>query len=272
MFGHIFEYDLIRKYVVLFGTLFNDIYIKRTDSNNQPLQTIKIPISYAPKEKMLARVDNDPSLNRPYAITLPRMAFEMTGMYYASTRKLQTVNRQVRYQTNLPAEAKYQYVPVPYDFMFNLYIMVKNAEDGTKILEQILPFFTPDWTATVNLIPDMEVKSDIPLVLQTVNVEDMYEGNYDTRRSLIWTLGFVMKGYVYGPVKKDGLITLANTNFFATPTDVEMGSANTSEKDIMINIAPGQLANGAPTTNSALTVDRDSILANSNYGYIITKT
>ena len=272
MFGHIFEYDLIRKYVVLFGTMFNDIYIRRTDSSGQPLQTIKIPISYSPKEKMLARIDADPNLNRPYAITLPRMAFEMTGMYYASTRKLQTVNRQVKYQTDEASRAKYQYVPVPYDFMFNLYIMVKNAEDGTKILEQILPFFTPDWTATVNLIPEMDVKSDIPLVLQTVNVEDTYEGNYDTRRSLTWTLGFVMKGYVYGPIKKSGLITLANTNFFATAGSEEMGNANTSDKDITVTITPGQDANGNPTTNSAVTVDRNEILANSNYGYIITKT
>jgi hypothetical protein len=272
MFGHIFEYDLVRKYVSLFGTLFNDTYIRRYDSDGQPLQTLKIPISYAPKEKMLARLDQDPNLNKPYAITLPRMAFEITGMYYASTRKLQTVNRQY---TTLPAEQnnlKYQYVPVPYDFLFNLYIMVKNAEDGTRILEQILPFFTPDWTATVNLIPEMNFKVDIPLVLQTVNVEDLYEGNYDTRRSLIWTLGFVMKGYVFGPIKKNGIITLANTNFYATPTDVEMGSANTSEKDLMETIVPGQLANGAPTTNSSLTVDRNSILANSTYDYIITKT
>lgn len=272
MFGHIFEYDLIRKYVVLFGTMFNDIYIRRTDSSGQPLQTLKIPISYAPKEKMLARVSADPNLNRPYAITLPRMAFEMTGMYYASTRKLQTVNRQIKLQTDEQSKAKYQYTPVPYDFLFNLYVLVKNAEDGTKILEQILPFFTPDWTATVNLIPEMDVKSDIPLVLQTVNVEDTYEGNYDTRRSLTWTLGFVMKGYVYGPIKKSGLITLANTNFFATPTDEEMGNANTSEKDIMLSIVPGQDANGDPTTNTSLTVDRNSIMANSDYDYIITKT
>lgn len=272
MFGHIFEYDLIRKYVVLFGTMFNDIHIHRYDTENQPLQTIKVPISYAPKEKMLARVDQDPNLKKPYAITLPRMAFEITGMYYASTRKLQTINRQYNTVATEENKLKYQYVPVPYDFLFNLYIMVKNAEDGTRILEQILPFFTPDWTATVNLIPEMNFTSDIPLVLQTVNVEDLYEGNYDTRRSLIWTLGFVMKGYVFGPIKKGGVITLANTNFYATPTDGDFGVANTSELDLMVNITPGQLANGAPTTNAAATIDRNLIMANSTYDYIITKT
>jgi len=272
MFGHIFDYDLIRKYVVLFGTLFNDVYINRKDSSGQPIQTLKIPITYAPKEKMLARINSDPNLNRPVAITLPRMAFEMTGMYYASSRKLNTVQRNVKVNTAAPNELKRQYVPVPYDFMFNLYVMVKNAEDGTQILEQILPFFTPDWTSTVNIMPDMGVAMDIPLVLQTVNVEDTYEGQFDTRRSLTWTLGFVMKGYVYGPIKQSKVITLANTNFFATPTDGEFGNTETSELDLMINITPGQYANGSATTNAAATVDRDTIAANSSWGYVITKT
>lgn len=252
--------------------MFNDVHIKRYDENHEPIQTLKIPISYAPKEKMLARVDADPNLRRPVAITLPRMAFEMTGMYYASTRKLQTVNRQYNTVLSEDNKLKYQYTPVPYDFLFNLYIMVKNAEDGTKILEQILPFFTPDWTATVDLIPEMNFRIDVPLVLQTVSVEDTYDGNYDTRRSLTWTLGFVLKGYIFGPIKKGGIITLANTNFFATPTDGVFGDIDGSERDIMVNITPGQYANGDPSTDPNNTIDRNSISPNSEYGYIITKT
>jgi len=271
MFGYIFGYDLLRKYVSLFGTLFNDVYINRSDDNGDVVQTIKIPISYSPKEKMLARVTGDPTLSKPVAITLPRMAFEMTGMYYASTRKLITINRQFVITDNT-SELKRQYAPVPYDFMFNLYVGTKNAEDGTRILEQILPFFTPEWTSTVQLIPEMNVSMDIPLVLQTINVEDTYEGNYEERRALVWTLGFLMKGYLYGPIKQGKIITLANTNFYATPTDGVMGDANNSEHDLSVSIVPGLTANGLPTTNAALSIDRSLIGANTNYDYIITKT
>ena len=156
------------------------------------------------------------------------------------------------------------YNPVPYTMNFSLYVYVKNAEDGTKILEQILPFFTPDWTATVNLLPEMEITQDIPTVLNSVSTEDIYEGDFITRRALIHTLEFTMKGYVFGPVSKSGVITLANTNFFID-TDT-IGSSNTIVETI--DTRAGLLANGSPTSNASLTIGRDEIDANDNFGYI----
>jgi hypothetical protein len=143
------------------------------------------------------------------------MGFEMTTMAYASERKLSSIKKfGVRQDNNNDENLKYIYNPVPYDIGFSLYIAVKNTEDGTRILEQILPFFTPEWTATVNLIPDLNIKTDIPTILTSVTSQDIYDGDYTSRRALVWTLEFTMKGYIFGPVKESGVITLANTNFY----------------------------------------------------------
>lgn len=267
MFAQTFYHGHLRKYVVLFGTLFNDIYINRVDKDDgAQLNTIKVPITYAPKDKLLARVDGDPSLSRPVAQILPRMSFEMTSLSYAPSRKLSTVKKgYVKQDANVPEKLKYLYNPVPYDLNFSLYIAVKNTEDGTRILEQILPYFTPEWTTTVKVIPELDVILDIPTVLTSVSSQDTYDGQYVDRRALIWTLDFSMKGYVFGPVKKSEVISLANVNFY-TSLDI------TSEPDENVTIIPGLLANGQPTTNSQLTIDRSLISSNSNYGYIITKS
>ena len=165
----------MRKYVILFGTLFNDIHITRTNSAGVTVDLLKVPLSYAAKEKMLARLENDPEIQRQTAILLPRMSFEMTGLSYDQSRKLNTLGRIAVKDATNANKLKYQYNPVPYNFDFKLSVYVKNAEDGTKIIEQILPFFTPDWTATVNLIPEMNVHMDIPIILNNVSVEDSYE-------------------------------------------------------------------------------------------------
>ena len=278
MLGHTFYHNTIRRYVILFGTLFNDIHINRVDTEGGVTQTIKVPISYGPKEKMLARLDADPNLNRP-AIVLPRMSFELTDLNYGPTRKLNTIGKIVAANPNDANAAKYQYTPVPYDLNFILSIAVKNADDGTRILEQILPFFTPNWNSTVDLIPELGIKLDVPIVLNAVSSEDSYEGDFEARRSIVWTLSFTMKGYIFGPTRPANgsgggqLIKLANVNFYDTSTytniDDAVGNLDVVES---INITPGMLANGSPTSNASLSVSSDQINANSNYGYIITKS
>jgi len=180
--------------VVGFGTLFNTLEVQRTDSSGDVTEVIKIPLSYGPKDKMLTRISADPNLNPKVALTVPRMGFELTSMTYDSARKLNTMNRNVAKGTT---GLKKQFSPVPYNWEFSLYIFVKNAEDGTQILEQILPFFTPEFTVSMTLISSMSVNHDIPLVLNSVTSEDTYEGDFATRRSIIWTLSFTMKGYLY---------------------------------------------------------------------------
>jgi len=194
MFGTYFYHQTSRKMVVGFGTLFNTLEVQRTDSSGDVTEVIKIPLSYGPKDKMLTRISADPNLNPKVALTVPRMGFELTSMTYDSARKLNTMNRNVAKGTT---GLKKQFSPVPYNWEFSLYVFVKNAEDGTQILEQILPFFTPEFTVSMTLISGMSVKHDIPLVLNSVTSEDTYEGDFATRRSIIWTLSFTMKGYLY---------------------------------------------------------------------------
>jgi len=203
MFGTYFYHQTSRKMVVAFGSLFNNIEVRRTDSSDAVTEVIKIPLSYGPKDKMLVRISQDPSLNPKVALTVPRMGFELTSMTYDGARKLNTMGRNVKKGTT---GLKKQYNPVPYNWDFSLYVFVKNAEDGTQILEQILPFFTPDFTVTMTLISGMTVKMDIPLVLNSVTSEDSYEGDFATRRSIIWTLSFLMKGFLYPSVTDNAKI------------------------------------------------------------------
>jgi len=203
MFGTYFYHQTSRKMVVAFGSLFNNIEVRRTDSSDAVTEVIKIPLSYGPKDKMLVRISQDPSLNPKVALTVPRMGFELTSMTYDGVRKLNTMGRNVKKGTT---GLKKQYNPVPYNWDFSLYVFVKNAEDGTQILEQILPFFTPDFTVTMTLISGMTVKMDIPLVLNSVTSEDSYEGDFASRRSIIWTLSFLMKGFLYPSVTDNAKI------------------------------------------------------------------
>ena len=255
-----FYFSTIRKMVVILGNLFNETYITRTDSEGNVAQLIKVPLVYASKNKMLVRVDEDPEIQRLTAITLPRMSFEMTGLEYDNSRKLNTVGRNVVKDTTNANKLKQQYNPVPYNFNFNLYIYVKNAEDGTKIVEQILPFFTPDWTVSVNLIPEMNETKDIPIVLTSVQQEDHYDGDFLERRAIVWTLQFTMKGYMYGPVAHKPIIKVSKTQFYVDTSNDIIGT---------IRVQPGLLSNGSPTTNSQLSVNTSIIEVDDDYGFCV---
>ena len=225
MFGTYFYHQTSRKMVVAFGSLFNNIEVRRTDSSDAVTEVIKIPLSYGPKDKMLVRISQDPSLNPNVALTVPRMGFELTSMTYDGARKLNTMGRNVKKGTT---GLKKQYNPVPYNWDFSLYVFVKNAEDGTQILEQILPFFTPDFTVTMTLVSGMTVKMDIPLVLNSVTSEDSYEGDFATRRSIIWTLSFIMKGFLYPSVTDNAKVITSST------VDTHLMSAATAADPIYI--------------------------------------
>jgi len=225
MFGTYFYHQTSRKMVVAFGSLFNNIEVRRTDSSDAVTEVVKIPLSYGPKDKMLVRISQDPSLNPKVALTVPRMGFELTSMTYDGARKLNTMGRNVKKGTT---GLKKQYNPVPYNWDFSLYVFVKNAEDGTQILEQILPFFTPDFTVTMTLISGMTVKMDIPLVLNSVTSEDSYEGDFATRRSIIWTLSFLMKGYLYPSITDNAKVITSSV------VDTHLMSAATAADPVYI--------------------------------------
>lgn len=270
MFGQTWSHDTIRKYVILFGTLFDSIYINRKNNSGETVQTLKIPLNYGPKEKFLARLNSDSTLNQSTAITLPRMAFDMTTMNYAAERKPNTINRLTKAYAADNNKVSYQYAPVPYDFTFSLYIMVKNADDGTQIIEQILPYFTPEWTATVNLVPTIDGKYDIPIILNDVSMEDTYEGNFETRRAIIYTLTFTMKGWLFGPTKTSDIIKEINVDIRIPNSRTLPIVANTAVgNSVVITVTPGLTANGDPTSNASLSVASDEIAVSDNYGFIV---
>jgi hypothetical protein len=196
------------------------------------------------------------------------MSFEISLLAYRPEDKLQTSTRAAVTIPDDGNAVQYQYVPVPYTIGFNLYVYVKNAEDGTKIIEQILPFFTPAFTPRVDMIPGMNEYRDVPITLVNVQIDDVYEGSMVNRKALVWTLGFTMKTFFYGPVRTNPVIKFANTNFYvATTNNISDAVGNT---DIVVNIhtQPGLTANGTPTSNAAESVAVSQILATDDFGYV----
>ena len=198
MLGTYTYHEIIKKTVVGFGTLFNNIELRRTKGSKT--EVMKVPLAYGPKNKFLARLQavGDLSTQDQAQITLPRISFEIQGIQYDSTRKLSPISA-IRNTKSDGKEAK-SYMPVPYNVNFELSILAKNQDDSLQILEQILPYFQPSFSLTMNLVPDLGEKRDYPVTLTSVDYSDEYEGDYDTRRTLVYTLQFVAKTYLYGPL------------------------------------------------------------------------
>ena len=223
MLGSTFYHQTIRKYVAVFGTLFNDINIERKNSSGTVVERLKVPLAYGPKQKWLLAVQDTTADRKVVATRTPRMGFAMTGVSYDTARKLNTIGRNVKANTSSTTTSMVtMYNPVPYNFDFELFILVKNAEDGTQILEQILPYFTPEFTVTVNTIPDMNIKADVPIVLNSSSVADEYEGDLSTRRTITWTLSFVLKGFIYPNITSGQVIKTIEVNFRIPGGDTEI--------------------------------------------------
>ena len=222
MLGVTYYHQTIRKYVAVFGTLFNDLNIERTNASGTVTEKIKIPLAYGPKQKWLLAMSDTTASRKVTATRSPRMGFALTSVDYDSVRKLNTVGKNWAANSSLSTTTTLlsQFNPVPYNFAFDLFILVKNAEDGTQILEQILPYFTPEFTVTVNTIPDMGIKADIPIVLNSSSVADEYEGDLATRRTITWTLSFTLKGYIYPDIKSSSIIKTIEVNFRIPATAV----------------------------------------------------
>jgi hypothetical protein len=258
MYGQHFYNETTRRYVAVFGTLFNDITIERRDANGNLLKKIKVPISYAPIQKVLAKVDQDLELNAP-AMTLPRMSFEITGMTYSPERKVTSLQRYDK--STSPTDRSTRYSPAPYDIEFELNIMTKYNEDATRILEQIIPYFKPDVTPSVKILDDLDLYLDIPVVLNSVSTEDTYEGDFLTRRALIHTLSFTLRGFFFGPNQNKKIIKFAESKI-TMPLD----GTNPDEK---VTVQPGLTANGEPTTKLSETIGYENINMDDNWNYVV---
>ena len=214
MLGVTYYHETIRKYVAAFGTLFNDIKIQRKNSAGAVIEQISVPLAYGPKEKWLLRLRRGAQTGQQVAIQLPRLGFDIQAIAYDPTRKLNTIGKRYAANTSTTNSTLLkQFNPVPWNFDFNLYVMVKNSEDAAQILEQILPFFTPEFTFTLNLVPDMGLKPDITVFLTAADVDDNYETDFTEIRRIIWTLSFTLKGFIYPDIKSGTVIKTVEINF-----------------------------------------------------------
>ena len=208
-----FYHGLTRKVIVSFGSLFSNIKIQREKNDGTIGQTLVVPLTYAPKEKWLVRIEQDPGLEKHTYITLPRMSFEITSMAYDASRKTNRMNKITANNSDTtPNSVNQAYSPVPYNFDISLYIISKTQEDCLQIVEQILPFFTPEFTLSINAVPELDLTMDIPIILNSVNIEDNYDGTFQERRFVTYTLTFTVKSNFYGPVTNGGPITTVFIN------------------------------------------------------------
>lgn len=231
MLGTYYYHQIIRKTIIGFGTLFNHINIKHNDSDGNIYSEIKVPIAYGPIQKFLARLEQQAELNKPIAITLPRMSFEMTSIQYDSSRKSGITQT---FKALDGENFKKVFMPVPYNIGFQLSIMAKLQDDALQIIEQILPFFQPAFNLTVDLVESIGEKRDIPIVLDSVSFQDDYEGDFSTRRSLIYTLNFTAKTYLFGPISdsSSGLIRKVQVDTY-TNTD-----KTTARREMRYTVVP----------------------------------
>jgi len=232
MLGNYYYHEIIRKTIIAFGTLFNDIHIRHTDQQGNAASDIKVPLGYGPSQKFLARITQQADLNKPIQITLPRMSFEMTSIAYDSSRKSSLI--QTFKTCDDGSKVKKVFMPVPYNIGFELNILSKLNDDSLQVLEQILPYFQPHFNLTVDLVDSIGEKRDIPIILDSVSFQDDYEGTFDTRRALIHTLNFTAKTYLFGAIadSSDGLIRKVQVDMY-TSTDVA-----TAKREMRYTVTP----------------------------------
>ena len=266
-----FEYfynEIFRSVIIGFGTLFNGIEIQHKDSEDDVFSTIKVPLAYGPTQKFLARMQQEADLNKPIQMTLPRMSFEMVGIQYDPSRK-STQTQTIINQTPDGTALKKNFMPVPYNVSFQLSIMTKLNDDMLQIIEQILPYFQPAYNLPINFLGNLKEKRDVPIQLDSIQMDDDYEGNFDTRRALIYTLNFTAKVYLFGPISDitGDIIRKVSVGFVA-------GSRGTSaaSRDLTYQVVPRATKDydGSIVTNLAENVDLTETVLTVNDGSAVT--
>jgi hypothetical protein len=212
-----YYHSLTRKSVIIFGRIFDDIeIIRKASDTEEETGRFVVPIIYSPKERMITRILSDPDLQRQVQSILPRMGFEITSINYDASRKQNSLLRAARANTTTHVTASY--MGVPYDIKFQLNIYARNIDDGNYIVEQILPFFGPDFTVTTDMVPDVDIIKDIPIILDSVDNNIQYEGDSDSIRLVNWTLEFTMKMWFYGPIIYPKIIRTVYANIYNDPS------------------------------------------------------
>jgi len=258
-----FYHEILRRTVISFGTLFNSISIQHKDSNGNVSSMINVPLAYGPTQKFLARLEQSPDLNKPIQVTLPRMSFEFVGLNYDASRKVTTTQTFITSNVDNKTEVKKVYMPVPYNMQFELGIYTKLNDDMLQIIEQILPYFQPSYNLTVDLVDEIGEKRDIPIIIENISMSDDYEGDFTTRRALIYTIRFTAKTYLFGPVSSSA------TKDIIKKVSIGYVSGDTTKnptRDLTYSVEPRAIKNytNIVTTNltSDIGLDTTNILVN----------
>ena len=271
LYNEYFYHKTIFKSVATFGTLFNDITVKRKTSDGNTVKELKVPLSYGPRSKFLSKIEET---GKKVAITLPRISFEMSGFSYDSQRKLNSLG--VRYNTTQDDKEKSMYNPVPYNIGFSLNVYVEHFDEGLQIIEQIVPFFSPYLNIPSKLVyDDMGIVDDVPVLLNDVSLEESYEGQFEEKRVIMWNLSFTLKTNIFKPIKESGLIRQVEADIISTPTG-DSGEVTPQEKQQAQESGvksksitkPGLTNEGEPTTKESESVPKEQIEADDNFGFI----
>lgn len=271
LYNEYFYHKTIFKSVATFGTLFNDITVKRKTSDGNTVKELKVPLSYGPRSKFLSKIEES---EKNVAITLPRLSFEMSGFSYDSQRKLNSLG--VRYNKSETGSEKSMYNPVPYNISFSLNVYVEHFDEGLQIIEQIVPFFSPYLNIPSKLVyDDMGIVDDVPVLLNDVSLEESYDGQFEDKRVIMWNLSFTLKTNIFKPVKESKLIRQVETNIISTPTGdsgevtpQEIQQAQESGVKSKSVTKPGLTEQGEPTTKESESVPKEDIDSDDNYGFI----
>ena len=268
-----FYHEILRRTIISFGTLFNGLNFKHKDSSDNTTSVIKVPLAYGPIQKFLARLEQQPDLNKATQITLPRMSFEMIGMSYDPSRKVTTTQTFLSGASSDKASEKKTYMPVPYNMTFELGIMTKLNDDALQIVEQIVPYFQPQYSLTVDLVEAIGEKRDIPVVLESITMTDDYEGDFSTRRVLLYTLRFSAKTYLFGPVSSTATDIIKKVSVGYIAADSSGTDSRTGGRDVTYAVTPRATKNydGVVATNLTNDISLADVTFEVNSGTALTE-
>ncbi len=268
-----FYHEILRKTIISFGTLFNGITIKHTDSDGDVGSVIRVPLAYGPTQKFLARLEQQPDLNKSTQITLPRMSFEFIGLTYDPSRKVTTTQTFISGADSSKSTEKKTYMPVPYNMNFELSLMCKLNDDALQIVEQILPYFQPAYALSVDLVESIGEKRDIPVILENITMDDQYEGDFSTRRVLLYTLRFSAKTYLFGPVSSAATDIIKKVSIGYIAADSSGADSRTGGRDLTYTVTPRATKNydGVVATNLSNDISLADTTFDVNSGSSLTK-
>ena len=268
-----FYHEILRKTIISFGTLFNGITIKHSDSDGDVGSVIRVPLAYGPTQKFLARLEQQPDLNKSTQITLPRMSFEFIGLTYDPSRKVTTTQTFISGADSSKSTEKKTYMPVPYNMNFELSLMCKLNDDALQIVEQILPYFQPAYALSVDLVESIGEKRDIPVILENITMDDQYEGDFSTRRVLLYTLRFSAKTYLFGPVSSAATDIIKKVSIGYIAADSSGADSRTGGRDLTYTVTPRATKNydGVVATNLSNDISLADTTFDVNSGSSLTK-